>query len=381
MVLHKKFIVLIVMILSLKFGYAQCAKTKLIRDFIIKSNNYNAVNFKVKKTVVSINSFDLQKKRDTSITYETYWCIREKNKIQYLKENSVKGFTLSYNDTLVVSFTEKYAFKNKLDFAKQSEFEEAFYFLGKNNDTFFCNSNDSIVSLNDSTFNMFSSFESEAGPGKIQFEFTFDHNGYLIRKESFYNIEFAIPKIYTKVEYSNCKYFDKIPIEFISNFKSKHKQAISLIKTPKKVFKDSTTYTISMQPFKNFKFRKIENNGKEFNIDSAIKENKITLVYFWFRGCLPCAKLKPELSAIYNTFKTQGLQIIGLNDVDNKSIVDSTKSDYQNFFDKSRNVLMFNEGYPQIIVLNSKGEMLGRLNGYSKVGVIELKNHISKLLN
>ena len=139
MVLHKKFIVLIVMILSLKFSYAQCAKTKLIRDFIIKSNNYNAVNFKVKKTVVSINSFDLQNKRDTSITYETYWCIREKNKIQYLKENSVKGFTLSYNDTLVVSFTEKYAFKNKLDFAKQSEFEEAFYFLGKNNDTFFCN--------------------------------------------------------------------------------------------------------------------------------------------------------------------------------------------------------------------------------------------------
>jgi thiol-disulfide isomerase/thioredoxin len=71
------------------------------------------------------------------------------------------------------------------------------------------------------------------------------------------------------------------------------------------------SYTsLSAQNVKNFELKDLENNIKSFQ---ELKGEKLTLIDFWATWCKPCNKAIPELNKIYDTFKSQGVEIIGIN--------------------------------------------------------------------
>ncbi len=71
------------------------------------------------------------------------------------------------------------------------------------------------------------------------------------------------------------------------------------------------SYTsLSAQNVKNFQLKDIENSIRNYN---ELKGEKLTLIDFWATWCKPCIKAIPELNKIYDSFKTQGVEIIGIN--------------------------------------------------------------------
>jgi thiol-disulfide isomerase/thioredoxin len=69
-------------------------------------------------------------------------------------------------------------------------------------------------------------------------------------------------------------------------------------------------YSLSAQNVKNFELKDIENNILSYN---ELKGEKLTLIDFWATWCKPCNKAIPELNKIYGQFKSQGVEIIGIN--------------------------------------------------------------------
>jgi len=67
---------------------------------------------------------------------------------------------------------------------------------------------------------------------------------------------------------------------------------------------------LSAQNVKNFELKDIENNIRNYN---ELKGEKLTLIDFWASWCKPCHKAIPELNIIYDMFKAQGVEIIGIN--------------------------------------------------------------------
>jgi thiol-disulfide isomerase/thioredoxin len=71
------------------------------------------------------------------------------------------------------------------------------------------------------------------------------------------------------------------------------------------------SYTsLSAQNVKNFQLKDIENSIRNY---SELKGENLTLIDFWATWCKPCIKAIPELNKIYDSFKTQGVEIIGIN--------------------------------------------------------------------
>ena len=68
--------------------------------------------------------------------------------------------------------------------------------------------------------------------------------------------------------------------------------------------------SMNSQEVRNFKLKDIENNVKTY---SDLKGSKLTLIDFWATWCKPCVKAIPELNKIYDIYKNQGVEIIGIS--------------------------------------------------------------------
>lgn len=64
------------------------------------------------------------------------------------------------------------------------------------------------------------------------------------------------------------------------------------------------------QQVKNFEFKDLKNNIQSYQ---ELKGEKLTLIDFWATWCKPCNKAIPELNKIYETYQSQGVEIIGIN--------------------------------------------------------------------
>jgi thiol-disulfide isomerase/thioredoxin len=100
------------------------------------------------------------------------------------------------------------------------------------------------------------------------------------------------------------------------------------------------SYTISSaQNVRNFELKDIENNHRSYN---ELKGEKLTLIDFWATWCGPCIKAIPELNKIYDIFKSQGVEVIGINCDGPRSVSKVAP------FSKSLNIK-----YPVLIDINS----------------------------
>ena len=111
-----------------------------------------------------------------------------------------------------------------------------------------------------------------------------------------------------------------------------------------------------------FTFKTKDRDGNEYD-ESIFASNKITMINFWEPWCGPCCNEIPDLETLYETYKGQGFQILG---VYSETTMESDVDDIQ----KSKNVSypflhyaeefdQFQTGYvPTTIFVDSKGHVI-----------------------
>lgn len=115
------------------------------------------------------------------------------------------------------------------------------------------------------------------------------------------------------------------------------------------------------------------NNGKKVKL-TDLKE-KVILLDFWYRGCLPCLKATPDLMKLQQEFKND-LVIIGINDRDDKEDVTDYYAYKKNTFYvstyKTSNHISNNlkiNAFPTFIIINQKGEVVKTEVGFDKSSI------------
>lgn len=105
----------------------------------------------------------------------------------------------------------------------------------------------------------------------------------------------------------------------------------------------------------------------EFLVPRPALEGKARVVEFWATWCEPCRRSIPHLNEIYQKYKEQGLEIVGITD-ETKADVEAFKAkqpiDYPLAIDAAgafRDSLGF-EDIPQAFVLNKKGLVIWQGN-------------------
>ena len=68
---------------------------------------------------------------------------------------------------------------------------------------------------------------------------------------------------------------------------------------------------------KDFKTKDLKNKTVTY---SEVKGQKITVIDFWATWCKPCVRSIPKLVKIYEKFKDQGVQFIGINVDGNRNL-------------------------------------------------------------
>ena len=110
--------------------------------------------------------------------------------------------------------------------------------------------------------------------------------------------------------------------------------------------------TANGQPFINMSLPSI--NGGEIDLASIIKKNKLTLIDCWASWCGPCCNEMPNVVKLYQKYKSQGLEIIGVSFDE-----DATKW--------KKAVKEMNMTWPQVSELNSWDNELAKTYNVSSI--------------
>jgi peroxiredoxin len=104
-------------------------------------------------------------------------------------------------------------------------------------------------------------------------------------------------------------------------------------------------------------------HGKTWTLSQL--RGKVVLVNFWATWCPPCRKEMPDLEALYNRFKGQGLVILAISDEELGKVapfIAERKITYPVMLDPERKVNeMFQvEGIPKSFVYNREGKLVAQ---------------------
>ncbi|BCW46777.1 TlpA disulfide reductase family protein [Arthrobacter sp. StoSoilB5] len=112
-------------------------------------------------------------------------------------------------------------------------------------------------------------------------------------------------------------------------------------------------------------------NGTTVNPEDL--KGKVTVLNFWFAACAPCRVEAPQLEALHQDFKDQGVQFFGVNLRDEKATADAFDKTfnltYPSFNDKDGAVLLSVSGIvppgavPTTLVLDKDGKVASRVLG------------------
>ena len=120
----------------------------------------------------------------------------------------------------------------------------------------------------------------------------------------------------------------------------------------------------------DFKF--VDKQKKETSLE--LRKADFYILDFWFLGCLPCRKEHKIIHKNYNQLLKNKIEIIGIStdDYSKKWKEYLSKNDYKwpNYLQTSNNKITETlniNGFPFYVLINNKGEILGRFNTFSEI--------------
>ena len=138
------------------------------------------------------------------------------------------------------------------------------------------------------------------------------------------------------------------------------------------------------QEVEAFKGQYLAQSKSEFEL--ANFKDHIIILDFWYRTCPPCIKSIPQLNNIYSNYKSKGVKVFGLNDIDTDSISKKLLVPFRHkenikypivLIDKSVAKKYKVKGYPTLYVINKNQKVV-----YSKLGYSEnLEREIDSVIN
>ena len=146
-----------------------------------------------------------------------------------------------------------------------------------------------------------------------------------------------------------------------------------------------TSLTYSQKVY-DFEFKDINNSTKTYE---ELKGKKLTLIDFWATWCKPCKKAIPELNKIYEKYRSDGLQIIGISCDGPRSVSKvaplskSLQIKYPVLLDINSELRtdLNVSAFPTLIFVNESGEIIKTHEGFVSGDEKEIEKEIKGLLN
>lgn len=143
--------------------------------------------------------------------------------------------------------------------------------------------------------------------------------------------------------------------------------------------------SLSSQQLENFY---LENQDKEEVSLEEVAGDKITIIDFWATWCKPCTKAMPKLNDIYNTYKDQGVNMVGISCDGPRSIgkvdmlANSMDIDYTILKDINCEVMksMDYQAFPTLIIIDENQEVVWFHEGFVSGDEIKIEEAIQQFL-
>ena len=144
--------------------------------------------------------------------------------------------------------------------------------------------------------------------------------------------------------------------------------------------------TVHAGKIDDFFLNDLDNARKSF---SSLKGEKLTVLDFWATWCKPCSRAIPKLVLLYEEFKDQGVQFIGIS-VDSprnltkvKPFANAKGITYPVLLDSNSEIMnrLQVTVMPTIMIVNEKDEVVLVHRGYRPGDEDILKEEIEKLLS
>jgi thiol-disulfide isomerase/thioredoxin len=116
----------------------------------------------------------------------------------------------------------------------------------------------------------------------------------------------------------------------------------------------------------------------------------VIVLDFWYSACYPCIKSIPEVNKLYQKFKDRGVVVYGVNIIDDELKNKTRMEKYIRNNPMAYPTIMAERakyqdwtatGYPMLVLLNSKYEIIEAHIGYSEDMADELSVLIEEHLN
>lgn len=123
---------------------------------------------------------------------------------------------------------------------------------------------------------------------------------------------------------------------------------------------------------------------------SALAQDKVVLMDFWFSYCAPCLEAMPQLQAFYTQYEQDGLVIVGLNPVDGASKLSrideklsSLHITYPSLVVEEKVADEYVIGtYPTLLLFDQQGQLVHRHIGFTtEESMLELEGKIQDLIS
>jgi len=136
----------------------------------------------------------------------------------------------------------------------------------------------------------------------------------------------------------------------------------------------------------NFKAKNIKNKNVYYE---DIKGEKLTIIDFWATWCKPCVRSIPKLVEVYNKYKDQGVQFIGINVDGNRNLpkvkpmVRSLKITYPVLLDLNNQIMndLNITSIPYLLIVDSENNIVATHIGYRPGDEKILEEEIANFLN
>lgn len=156
-----------------------------------------------------------------------------------------------------------------------------------------------------------------------------------------------------------------------------------VVPTPQKI---KTTLLSEGKEAPDFMLKDINKNV--FHL-SKLKKQKLILLDFWYLACPPCLRAAPELSKLKNTYEKKGLQILGVNSIDNneykikeiKRFLPALKMNYPLLVANTKTIENYKITNWPTIYLIENGKVIYSHEGYDETSFKKLVSLIKEKLD